>query len=97
MKLLGKKSKLEAATKCSEPCDCETKQSERTTYKVRVTLNKEKCWNEEIQKYILFHPIENNKILIVDNQEVEFAPVDMVWRITDRMEYFDSVTLIKVK
>jgi hypothetical protein len=64
---------------------------------VRAILNKEKCWNEEIQKYVFVNPYDSNKVMIVSNQEVEFEPTPYLYRTTDRMDYFDSITITTIK
>lgn len=101
MGILGKKSKKskgdELATKAC--CDDCKQVEDRKLYKVIVVLNKDKCYNTELNKWLFNNPLDEGKILVLNGPEAEFNDADGIWRFTDRFYngIYDSLTIKQVK
>ena len=78
---------------CSEPREA-SKASKPREYKVRFTLNREKTWNKDIQKFLFLNPNTLNDIVVSENQNIEMGPVNYMWRLNDMLTdgTIDSLT-----
>lgn len=65
---------------------------EEKKYMVTICLS-DKCWNEELQKYLYIHP-DTEKIIVSDSDVITFT-MTSIWRIVDRMykEEFESIRI----
>ena len=81
--------------KIANCCESEPTMQPTKLYKVKVTLNKEKTWNEDIKKFVFIGPgKKGEQILVVDHINVEWGPQPDTWYFIDKLRdgLFDSLT-----